>query len=140
MAHRDAPPAPRATWRRWLLVGILVLPLTTCGAYYAYGSWWWSAAESAVQTTVSAAAAGRSLDGIVARVDSSAQLRPSIDFRLPYEIQGADNYLTGTSLGDLVSFGAWVAHLRFSNGHEYHAEARRDEGVWVVSIGPAEGE
>jgi hypothetical protein len=122
-----------------LLLAFVVLPLATCGSWIAYDQWWWAGAESAVHATVVAVAAGRSPDGIVARVDSTGELRPSVDFRQSYRVQGADNFLTGTSLSDLVSPGAWVAHLRFANGHEYHAEARRNGGVWVVHIGPPEG-
>jgi hypothetical protein len=130
----------RASWRRWLWIAPIVLPLASCGGCYGYATWWWAGAEAAVQATVNATAARRSPEGIAARVDSSAALRPSVDFRFPYEIEGADNYLTGTSLSDLLSLGAWVAHLHFANGHVYHAEARRDAGTWVVEIGPAEGE
>lgn len=140
MANRDNPPASRVIWRTWLPTAIVVLPLASCGACYGYSSWWWTSAEAAVQTTVTATAARRSPVGIVARIDSSAALRPSVDFLLPYKVVGADNFLTGTSPSDLLSLGAWVAHLHFPNGHVYHGEARRDEGVWVVEIGPAEGQ
>jgi hypothetical protein len=140
MEHRDNPPAPRVARRRWLVIALVTLPFASCGACYGYTSWWWAGAEAAVQNTVASTAAGRSPDGIAARIDSSAVLHPSVDFRLPYRVVGADNFLTGTSPSALVSLGAWVAHLHFSNGHVYHAEARRDEGVWVVDIGPAEGQ
>ena len=126
--------------RRWLLIAVVALPFVSCSACYGYHSWWWAGAEGAVRTSVSATAAGSVPDGMAVRIDSTAALRPSVDFRLPYTVQGADNFLSGTSLSDLLSPGVWVAHLRFSNGHVYHAEARRDEGVWVVDIGPAEGE
>src|SRR5690349_6040663 len=100
--------------RRWSwkppVAAFLLLPLGTCGAWYAYGHWWWAGAEAAVRQTVSSTAAGRVSADIDARVDSGAVLRPSVDFRQTYEITGADNYLAGTSLADLVSPGIWVAH------------------------------
>ena len=140
MGSLAKPPGRRATWRRWLLLGIVVLPLTAFGACYGYTSWWWAGAEAAVRATVTATAIGRSPEGMAARIDSSALLRPSIDFRLPYEIKGVDNFLAGTSPSELFSPGVWVGHLHFRNGHVYHAEARREGGVWAVEIGPAEGE
>jgi len=140
MGRLAISPARPATWRRWLLLGVVVLPLATFGACYGYSSWWWAGAEAAVHATVTATAIGRSPEGIAARIDSSAVLRPSIDFRLPYKIKGADNFLTGTSPSELLSLGAWVGHLHFPNGHVYHAEARCDEGAWAVEIGPAEGQ
>lgn len=138
MGRHVNPPGHRTTWRRWLVIGGIVLPLSAFGACYGYTSWWWAGAEAAVRATVSATAIGRSPAGIVARIDSGA-LRPSIDFRLPYEIEGADNELAGTSPSELLSPGVWVGHLKFPDGHVYHAEARRDEGVWAVEIGPTEG-
>ena len=127
----------RWSWRA-PVVAILLLPLGTCGAWYAYGRWWWDGAEAAVRQTVSSTAAGATPVGIEARVDSGAVLRPSIDFRQTYEITGADNYLAGTGPADLMSPGVWVGHLHFANDHTYHAEARRWEGHWVVTIEPAE--
>ena len=72
-------------------------------------------------------------------IDSAGALLPHLDFRQPYVVEGADNFLAGTSLMDLISPGVWVAHLKFANGHQYHAEAQRTDGRWSVSIGPAEG-
>ena len=127
---------PRWNWKL-VAVAFLLLPLGTCGACYAYGQWWWAGAEAAVRQTVASKAGGRIPSGVDARVDSGEVLRPSIDFRQAYAITGADNFLAGTSVADLVSPGVWVAHLEFVNGHVYHAEARRWQGHWVVTIEPA---
>ena len=114
--------------------------MSTCGVWYAYGYWWWAGAEAAVRQTVSSAARSQLPAGIDAHIDSGDVLRPSVDFGQTYEIMGADNYLAGTGFADLVSPGIWVAHLHFANDHTYHAEARRWEGHWVVTIEPAEGQ
>jgi hypothetical protein len=92
-----------------------------------------------VQQAVVAGATGRTPVEITASLDSG-QMHPSMDFKQPYSIQGADNYLSGTGATDLLSPGVWVAHLRFTNGHTYHAEAQRLEGRWWVAISPGEGQ
>jgi hypothetical protein len=127
------------SWKPVVLL-LVVLPLSTCGACYVYSDWWWTGAEAAVRQAVSSTVAGRTPAEVDARVDSGGVLRPSVDFRQPYEITGADNYLAGTSFADVLSPGIWVGHLEFANGHAYHAEARRWQGHWVVTIQPAEGQ
>ena len=97
-----------------------------------YNRVWWAHAEAAIHETVSSAALGQSPNGIVTSIDTAA-LRT--DFALSYEIVGADNFLGGTSLTDLISPGVYVATLRFANRHEYEVEARRGpNGVWEVAI------
>ena len=116
---------------RWLLItGIVVLG--SCAGDVIYNRVWWANAEAAIHETVSAAAKGQSPKGIVATVDRAAF---PADFALPYEIIGADNFLGGTSLIDLMSPGVYVATLHFTNAHEYEAEAvRGGDGVWQVTI------
>ncbi len=117
--------------QRWLLITGIVI-LASCAGDVIYNRIWWANAEAAIHETVSAAAKGKSPKGIVARVDT-ASFRS--DFALPYEIVGADNFLGGTSLIDLMSPGVYVATLQFPNGHEYEAEALRGEGgIWQVTI------
>lgn len=128
----------RWSWR----VPVVALLLFTVGPYsacYAYNAWWWAGAEAAVHETVTATAAGRTPAGLTVRIDSGEVMHPSVDFQQPYTIEGADNVLAGTTWADLVSPGVWVAHLKFPNGHAYHAEAQRVDGRWWVSIAPAEG-
>ena len=117
--------------KRWLLIAGIVI-LASCAGDVIYNRVWWANAEAAIHETVSAAAKGQSPKGIVARVDRAAF---PADFALPYEVVGADNFLGGTSLIDLMSPGVYVATLHFTNAHEYEAEAvRGGDGVWQVTI------
>ena len=116
---------------RWLLITGIVI-LASCAGDVIYNRVWWANAEAAIHETVSAAAKGQSPKGIVARIDTAAVLT---DFVLPYETVGADNFLAGASLIDLLSPGVYVATLQFTNGREYEAEAvRGGDGVWQVTI------
>jgi hypothetical protein len=116
---------------RWLLITGTVL-LGSCAGYGIYNRVWWAHAEAAIHETVAAAAKGQSPKGILASVDTAAFIS---DFALPYEIVGADNFLGGTSLIDLMSPGVYVSTLHFTNGHEYEAEALRgQDGIWQVTI------
>jgi hypothetical protein len=108
--------------------------------------WWWAGAESAIATAVKATAEGRTDPGIEMTLETTtstgSKWEPRVDFRTRYRTTGADNYLRGTNVLDLLdpAAEAYVAHLAFANGHIYHVEAVREDGRWYVSLSPAEGQ
>jgi hypothetical protein len=112
----------------------------------ARSRWWWAGAESAIATAVRTTAEGRTDPGIEVALEAGTSKgdmwEPKADFRGSYRTTGADDELRGTSLLDMLdpAAAAYVAHLVFANGHEYHVEAVREDGRWSVSLSPAEGQ
>lgn len=129
----------------WAFFVVLLSPVALVGTCMARGRWWWAGAESAIATAVQATAEGRTDPNVEVTLDSTtstgATWDPRVDFRSRYRTTGADNFLRGTSTWQLLdpAASAYVAHLEFANGHEYHVEAVREDGRWFVSLEPAEG-
>ena len=118
--------------RRLLITAIVIVPFASCAGYAIYSRVWSAQAEAAIRETVSAQGTGKSVKGIVARVDRAAF---PTDFPLPYEIIGPDNISGRASPMEFFSPRVYTATLRFANGHEYEAEAvRTEDGVWQVTI------
>lgn len=134
--HVRRTPRRRALDRAliWALV-----PPGLLGSWIAYNRLWWHSAERAIAIVVQRTALGQPIDAITSTVAGGGRLHPAEDFRRSYALIGADHFLAGSSLSDLVGPGVLVAHARFANGHTYHVEAQRIAGRWHVVIEPAEG-
>ena len=124
--------------RRWIKASVIAGALVALPYLYVawWGARWWDGAESAVAGAVAAIARGNTPENVALRVEDVDELR--LAARHPYQTEGADNYIGGEGIMNLVAGGVYVAHLRFPDSAEYHVEAWREGRRWQVVLATAE--